>query len=438
MQTLEMKEQKLLLKCMAISLIVIISYKIEQPILLLLLVLSIAMFMLLNNDMDEVVATLFLMLPFSAILKFTNDTQSFFRLLEFIFVFLFLYRVRKIDSMSFGLTLLFISYCIGASIFADELQFFRIINLFIWLIIMMFILSTVNYKSLKIIGKHFIYGVIISCFIGYFAADIGSLSSFLGEAKIYNAETLELTSRFTGLWNDPNTFSSFICISIYINFILFKRKCHSALIFFVNSILLTLFGLLSLSKMCIIILALTWIAIVFVSDEISLTKKIGIFLAFIISVMLLAYIFPDTFEAVIYRFSVDATNEYDLDSLTTNRYSIWIEYIKEITLGLNWLVGHGITAILPIGRAAHNTYLQIVYHLGLVGFLIFIYLILCIAKIPFVNRNKLKLSKNMFDYLPVLLVLTVAFFLDYFFIENFYYLFILSILLVGKGESIEE
>lgn len=437
MNLLEMKEEKTLLKCILIASTVVISYKIAQPILLLFLILSIAMFMLLNNNMDEVVSILFFMLPFSAILKFTNDTQSFFRLLELIFIFSFLYRGRRFDTKSFFIILCFIFYSIGVSMFVDEFLFFRVVNLFIWLMILMFILSTLNCNSLQIIGKHFIYGVILSCFIGYFAEDIGSLSSFLGEAKIYNVETLELTNRFAGIWNDPNTFSSFICIALYTNFIIYKRNWCSNTTFFLSGILLTLFGILSLSKMCIIILTLTWIAFISTNSGISFLKKIGLFATFTISVMLLSYVFPDVFEAAIFRFYTDSTNDYDLNSLTTNRYSLWLVYIENITTGLNLMFGHGITAILPIGRAAHNTYLQIIYNLGIVGFILFIYMIISISKTLFRNGNHLKLSRNITDFLPVVIVVTIAFFLDYFFIETFYYLLALSILIFSKGDKIE-
>lgn len=407
--------------------IIAFSYFISQPYLLLLLTISLCLIMWHDKNIDNVTALLFFILPFSSILKLEPGSQSLYKILEIAFLFIFLFRGYKIDCKLLLKIFVFIFYCITTSLFIDDIQISKIANLFLWLLIILCIFSQNSPSKLKLIGKSFIAGVILSSTLGLFANYLGNLSVFLGEATVLDEVYADYTNRFMGLWNDPNTFAVFICMAILTNFALFKRKNQSNPGFLVNGVILTIFGLLSLSKMCIIILLIVW-SFIFIKSRISNLKKILLIIPVVGSIVTFMYFYPEIFQLAFGRFNVVFTNNFDIDILTTGRYSLWLLYIDAIKEGFVFWFGNGISNYLPLGRAAHNTYLQIIYHLGIIGLMLFIWLLLSLSKMALNVKNNSKISEEGMDYLPIFILFSIAFFLDYFFIENFYFLFVLAIL----------
>jgi hypothetical protein len=107
---------------------------------------------------------------------------------------------------------------------------------------------------------------------------------------------------------------------------------------------------------------------------IELRVNIGRLFITIISGIVLVYItlrFIDIeiFDVFIYRFSQSSN---DINSLTTGRNVLWLEYISAIFNDAKvFLIGVGING-KGLSKAAHNTYLEITYLFGILGMITFI------------------------------------------------------------------
>ena len=78
------------------------------------------------------------------------------------------------------------------------------------------------------------------------------------------------------------------------------------------------------------------------------------------------YFAYDYVNLYIFRFTSDGAGT--LSDMTTGRSDIWVAYIREIFADLKILFfGNGINTLGSIERGAHNTYIELIFYLGVVG-----------------------------------------------------------------------
>ena len=88
--------------------------------------------------------------------------------------------------------------------------------------------------------------------------------------------------------------------------------------------------------------------------------------------LIILQIKPDLFEIILERFTESGAGGSAINSLTTGRTDIWIDYLDYfIRHPLKTLFGSGMCGFAEVhGRAAHSTYIEMLFHLGIVGSLL--------------------------------------------------------------------
>jgi O-antigen ligase len=114
----------------------------------------------------------------------------------------------------------------------------------------------------------------------------------------------------------------------------------------------------------------------------------------------------------------------DASSLTTGRSDLWKDYLEYILQNpLVVLCGKGVGAAILHGHAAHNTYIEMVYFLGLCGIAFLLATLVGLAKMlprPF--------KRNMLNYGIIVTLLVMYFFLGQIFYFDFAFQIMLAII----------
>lgn len=210
--------------------------------------------------------------------------------------------------------------------------------------------------------------------------------------------------RFTGYASDPNAFSTYICLAF--SALLIKNKIKISDYFMM--LFLILFGLLTTSKMCIILIVINVSFFVIV----SLNNKGKFFRGFVIIIVSCFVIYQ--LRGFLVQFVEEfferlGGNNVTLDSLTSNRFTIVTDYLSVLGRDIITLFfGRGFSyyEVLETSRMqqAHNTYLDLIISWGIAGIIVFYYIINTWYK-EFKNKEDVcKFSRaNMLPMLNLLL-----------------------------------
>ena len=205
----------------------------------------------------------------------------------------------------------------------------------------------------------------------------------------------ERVNRFSGLQGNPNYFTVDIIMALSGIAILLFRE-NNRLPYIILFIVLTVIGFLSLSKSFLI----SWVVLIFFmalyiikSHKQRVRRLIFIMLA---TIGLIYFVAAEQINEYIIRFTETID---DMSDFTTGRTDIWRGYITTIWNNLKILfVGNGINGSLVNGRGVHNTYLEAIYSLGILGTSLFL-LVLCIC-----FKFNTKISEKV-QFLPLIILL---------------------------------
>lgn len=409
-----------------VSVFLIIGAFFSSNILMLFSAALLSLFILTNNNDSLCIALFFFVLPFSQI--FNAGGSSFLIFLKLAIIIRYFHRTHTIKKKIFVNIGVFILYSIFGMMINGTASdgYIRVINLVLWFATI-YIMSTFSCRdTFFYAGTHFLFGIILSCIVALFADYIPGLNSMLSSATINSS-----ISRFSGLWNDPNTFSVFMGVGLAIIFLYYSKRLVNLVTFYILAGVLSILALLSLSKMCLFIVILIWIGMLLSNKRISIVQKILIIFGFVGLGFCVNAFIPDIVSTYLWRFSLDSANSYSLDSLTTHRSEMWDLYIVDLnTHPVSWIVGNGIGCALPNGRAAHQSVLQVIYNSGIIGVIILIKTILAVCE-PMKNIFQTYVLKDLkivfISKFPLLIICIGIMFLDYYFIEYIYFLVYLAI-----------
>lgn len=416
---------KLIILEMASVLLVVMSYFTTKYLMILVAVI-LSVYILMVKDYTRIICVFFFMLPFSNI--FNLGSTSLFLMFKIAIIFKWIIGNKTIEKKSFLAIITYVFYIIMISaIFATIFDaVIRILNFALWFLTIYILGTKIKEDTFCNVSMHYIGALLVSCVVALYADSIPGLKEQITDATI-----LDSADRFSGLWNDPNTFSVFMGVGIVLTFLLYMKHCVTFKTVVVLALALTVFSLYSYSKMCLIIVAAIWIGIIMFSKTLSITKRVGIILVLAVTCTVIYFMFPQIVEVYLMRLINDRAHDFSFDSLTTNRSSIWQMYISSMSENpVEWILGNGINCVLPNGRAAHQTVLQVIYQIGIVGMIIYIYTLTCIlsvAKKQMRNERRKKVQE-IISIAPIIIVIFSAMFLDYFFLENFYFLLFLGVI----------
>lgn len=204
-------------------------------------------------------------------------------------------------------------------------------------------------------------------------------------------------ARRSGYIGDPNFYSSHITAALSgVLVLLLHNKKRGRLLAMVLLIGMLLYcGLMSVSKSFLLVgacLLLLWlVALLFQRDKFSM-KAMSIVTVGIIGVFLLSStVFTDMLDVMFSRFAQNTTNWSDF---TTGRTEVWSRYIRAMAEDARMLLfGQGYTDVIFGEKPTHNTILEIIYQLGLIGSALMMFWMTCYMRVlldgAFVRRRQM-------------------------------------------------
>lgn len=262
----------------------------------------------------------------------------------------------------------------------------------------------------------FALGIIVAAFTSRYLVVFPTIARFIRKLSISGI------TRHSGYFNDPNFYAAHITAAMSGVLVLFLnpqkkgRMAMSALLL----VLLVFCGFLSVSKSFLLISACALIVwfLTFLFQRGKLSVKLTVIMTMLVGVafLLSATVFTDLMDMMFARLSGTQT----LSDFTTHRSELWLNYLRELGEKPALLFfGKGYSTDLLNGRGSHNTLLQIVYQLGIVGGVV-----LTAWGFAFI-KTLMEKTKIRWDILPQIIILLIGCIgpwmgLDYFFQDEFF------------------
>ena len=379
-------------------------------------VFSLAAFLLMGLmlafcDRESNILQIFFVMPMAGIFKLSPGVQSFFTIILLAYVVLHLVLPRR----STLFVVLFSVYVVLGQLLGDGFNLFRTIKL---ICNFLFLSSTLN-ANVKIDHKKIFFSYIIGNIVASVFAKMSSgffkIESYIGVKDLGGLGEFKDVARFAGLYEDPNYYSISLIISLCLLVILFFRKEINIYEFFLWSSFLVYFLIITYSKSAFIMLAIP-----FLSFEYTLYKKknylvLTVSVFAVLAMLLLAFSGEiPALNIIVSRMTEVSSEDVDINTLTTGRFDLWMSYtrflIKNIKAGL---FGVGIGTSLLNGAAAHNTYFDILYYLGVVGGAL-LFAVLVTVSSQCIQKG---LKRSVLNYSVIICIVIMYFFLS----ELFYY-----------------
>lgn len=358
---------------------------------------------------------LFFLFPFANIIKLQPGQISLFTFLFVIFAVRVVLRKGALKRRFLFCVVLFAIY---AFMFSGFGKFILIATMVCGFIMVHETCDSDDYDFKEVLFA-FCFGLILSSTIGLFRESLPIVDSYI-TAISHKVDQGEYVERFLGLNSNPNYYSmdiSVVLSCLAVIMIKEQKQGVSALLF----VVLTVFGLMSVSKSFLISLIILFALLVGNGIKKGGKSFLKILFAFILIFLVVYYFAHDSIDTYFLRF--DYSGSGDISEITTGRSDIWFKYLKAIVYDLKTLfLGHGVGSKILGYKAAHNTYIEGLYGLGLLGMLMFL--------IVMHTAITVKLQKYKYtNFIPILILLIRFFGIGLFFNDALWYYLMISCLL---------
>jgi len=259
----------------------------------------------------------------------------------------------------------------------------------------MFLAIIVTVDSRVNISKNDIFSALAS---GIIMSAVMYLSSGRTSILLF-LENLYRGARFSAFADDPNYYSLYICLTIACILNVTGKSIYK----FCITLLLVGIGLLTASKMCILLMVFEFVLIflqIFNNHKDNRDNKkfiVALSIGLLSGLIILrdyVIVFANNF---IRRLGDLAGNSFDLDRITSGRMTIVMEYLEILFNDfVCFFAGYGFNYHLFLDQSsrkgAHNTYLDLILAWGIVGVIIFIIILYYWIKIFKKSRNIQKIE----------------------------------------------
>lgn len=308
---------------------------------------------------------LLFLLPFSAILKINVGQITFYTPLFFLTVIKMLWEQKGIQKNVFFAIAIFVIYALLNSGFS---ALTTMITMAAGLLMLYFLRNTKVDAKTAITA--FALGIVFASALALMKDSFPLISTLVSDAAL-KIDAGEYASRFSGLVGNPNyyTMDIIMALSALVVF-LYSKKIPQKYMWYM--LLLSALGIMSVSKsflICWIILLAIWLIL-------SLRQGIGGAIRYVlIAALCLVGVYILAFDSVnLYLFRLAQDSEGELDDLFTGRLDIWKGYLEIIFSNQKILLfGNGLGTMADFGRGTHNTYLDALFNLGIVGSGVFMF-----------------------------------------------------------------
>lgn len=247
----------------------------------------------------------------------------------------------------------------------------------------------------------FIWAVLISSVMRFFDNEYFRISAFTNPLLTITYNSGNDIIRFSGLYDDPNYYTVNLITALCLIVILNYRDRTSKLFCVFSAAALMYFGTLTYSKSFLLLLLFPVFMFMYANNRTGRNDIQIISFAMIAgAAAVVLLINPDYLTGMQQRLE-------DGNTLTTGRAEVWVEYLDYVYNHPDvMLFGKGVGAETFKALAAHNSYVDILYHLGVVGGFL---LIVCIISGGIQMRIK---RTNLLNYSVMISVLVAYFFLS--------------------------
>lgn len=380
----------LLIRCSLLAIMMIISLYIPQVNIVALIF---AIYCIFSMNDEDTLCLFFFMVCFAPIFKIQLGGFSLLNLLILTALGKKLFRYKgKIKGRATKLLIFLVAYTfISCFLYnpSDWLTFIAyIVFVFYWY------KPLENKLSFHKIVRFFVLGIITTSILALCADYFPRLQSIMSETTIRFSAGVYYY-RFSGLDPNPNyyTISLSVCIAAIAVMIHTKK---AKIIDYIFLVCLTVFGLMTVSQSFLVCYIITWLLFI-IFGGVRRIKKVFPAILLLIVVFIIAIMLIDeaTLQTLLFRFNTISDSE-SISSATSGRSELWTVYLSYlINNPIYLLLGKGIGAPnLPSG-ASHNYYIDIVYHLGIIGGMIYISFLVSVF-----GRRKYFGKTELFRYIP--------------------------------------
>ncbi len=376
------------------------------PIMSVVALCAFALYVILALPRNVFYALFFLM-PFASIFKTSPSSTSFFTYIMLLAVLKLLFCYKKINVNFMICYLIFLCYIVvgmqgNYSIFIKQAIILPLVYFF-------FMTEEIDFRRF---GLNYANGILISGIIALFDDYIPNLHDYIINDVAYELGT-DIT-RFSGLYSDPNYYSTALILAISFIFILYSHKMLGG-VAFLYYVIIAYLGSQTISRsflLLFMVLSAFFVFDLFVNKK---YKTAFAFLAMLGVVFVLVFNGRITlFDNIIDRFIY--AQDGDITGNRSNILSKYLDYFKQTPIKIFFGSGVGTPYL---GAAAHNTYIDFVYFYGFFGTALFF---LTLANSLSVRR---RFKKNISNYLPLVCTAISAFFLS----NLLYYDFVFNLII---------
>lgn len=355
-------------------------------VLVALYTLAVAFF----GKVEDTYYHLLFCLPFTMIYKLSPASTSLFAYVMLAAGVILIVRTMKFDSMPFILIAAFGIYSFVGAGGPTTTIIKMIMGMFLFYIFV----KKIEQNDFKNQVFAFVFGMLSSSCIGMLKGSWSRLDAYFSDMNtIYvNGES---SIRFTGLYLDPNYYSISVIFAITLCVMFFTKKEGNRAFWGIGAGMLTIFGFSSYSKMFLIALAV--VILVFVIYALRTPKMVIATLLILIGAGGAIYNWMQSSG-----FLDTMLRRFESEDISTGRFEIWERYINHLSeFPKTLLFGDGIEAAYISGSAPHNTLIEVLYFVGILGGILFLLTVLSIFLCK-KNDNK----RNIVNFvLPILLLI---------------------------------
>lgn len=331
--------------------------------------------MIAFNDIKLILPLMLFYLPWATIMKLSPGTFSFFSLVSIIILARLVIKSRKLNNLNAMVAgLLLIGMMILTSVARAEamptsfIRFGMVLLMLTW-----YISDKENYPDFEVCTIFYSAGMLLASGMAYLLLASPGMQRFI---SVMNYANIKVT-RLAGFNQDPNYFAMQVLLAVVCLFILSNhtRSTLKKVIQFSAIGCLLFFGLTSVSKMFLIslvMIGLVWfIGMLTSRNDVSQKVTVILLCAALATVIVSTQLFSDMIDEYLKRFA-EITN---VSSLTTGRSDLQAFYINYILNNIDVLLcGVGFILKYPAGvpNNVHNTPIDFIYRLGIIGTALFV------------------------------------------------------------------
>jgi hypothetical protein len=358
----------LLMGCLFLAVLLCVAQIVGSSLLILAVFVLLCVVIIWTSCREGALSVLLFFLPWSPLMKFYRGGVSFFTIAIISACLVFFAKDHyRIGVYQWVVT----SIIVVVTLISKMMNGFSVAMYYLRFILMLLLFPSIircSGKDLSLfeMTMFFSLGIISAALLAKYVSGYANISQYI------KVDSYLMITRLSGFYGDPNFYSAHITASLsgVQLLILMETDLRKRAALFIILLTLIYCGMLSASKsfgVVTIMLFLFWIPLILERRNRG-GKALRLIVALVggALVALSLSAFKELLRVLDARFAAAVT----ISDLTTKRTDLWRRYALELIKDLRMLfIGVGYTTVTIGGKSTHNTLIQGIYQLGLIGFI---------------------------------------------------------------------